>query len=141
MNSPARPHYSDARACIVHKSLKICEQCRLARRTTRSPFADWLPFRSRKYLTSCAHGIGQIDRLRGRPDITVAACISTQRKGSRPCFYAVRRNGYDWDFELIVRAFEMVTESAVWLKLDRSAVNCNLRLRMGAAIEDHLGID
>jgi hypothetical protein len=29
MNSPARPDYSDALACIVHKSLKICEQCRL----------------------------------------------------------------------------------------------------------------
>jgi hypothetical protein len=29
MNSPARPDYSDARACIVQKSLEICEQCRL----------------------------------------------------------------------------------------------------------------
>jgi hypothetical protein len=29
MNSPARPDYSDARACIFHKSLKICEQCGL----------------------------------------------------------------------------------------------------------------
>jgi hypothetical protein len=37
MNSPARPDYSDARACIVHKSLEICEQCRL-RELQATPF-------------------------------------------------------------------------------------------------------
>ena len=92
-------------------------------------------------LASFAHRIGQIGRLRGRPDVTVAACVPLQRKGSRPRFQAIGRNSYDWNFELIVREYEMVAKSAVRLKLDWPTVNRNLRLGMGAAVEDQVGRD
>jgi hypothetical protein len=43
VNRPARPDYSDARACLVHKSLKICEQGRLAvSRDNPDTFSDIL---------------------------------------------------------------------------------------------------
>src|SRR5437870_2848077 len=92
-------------------------------------------------LSPCAHRNSQMAGLRRRPDVSVAGSASLQRKGRRPGFNAIGRDGYDRDFEVIVREYEMVAERAVRLKLDRPAIDRNLRLRMGAAIENDLRID
>ena len=62
------------------------------------------------------------------------------RKERRPRFDAIRRDGDNRNFELIVRKFEMIPERSIWLELNRSAGNSDFRLRIGSAVEDHFRV-
>ena len=79
-------------------------------------------------------------RLRCSADVSIPGCISLEEESRRPRFDAVRRDGDNRNFELIVREFEMISERAIWLELNGSAGNRDLRLRISAAVENHLRI-
>jgi len=79
-------------------------------------------------------------RLCCSADVSIPRRISLQEESCRPRFHAVRRDGYDRNFELIVREFEMVAERPVWLQLNGSASNSDLCLWIRAAVENHLRI-
>src|SRR5271165_1988246 len=79
-------------------------------------------------------------RLCRSADLSISRRISLQEESCRPRFHAVRRDGDDRNFELIVREFEMVPERPIWLQLNGSASNSDLCLRIRAAVEDHLRI-
>src|ERR1700724_4506066 len=79
-------------------------------------------------------------RLCGSANDSIPRCVSLQEESRRPRFHAVRRDGDDRNFELVVREFEMVPERPIWLQLNGSASNSDLCLGIRAAVENHLRI-
>src|SRR6478736_4802676 len=79
-------------------------------------------------------------RLRRRADLSIASRISLEEERRRSCFDAVRRDGNDRNFELVVGEFEMIPERAIRLELNGPAGNSDLGLRIRSAVENNLRI-
>src|SRR5271163_1471198 len=84
-------------ACIDHKSVEICDRCRL------HDFCG---------LVSLSHWGSQL-RLSRRADVAVPVGVAFQEKNGGSCFNAVRRNSDDRNFKIVVGEYEVIPERPI----------------------------